>query len=95
MLKHVSRGPGCCNPTFRPSGSWVPPSANGARREWRGDDRGEGRAAEEREARSEKVILADPIRVSHLLIPLRAREDLTQAEPSLQYRMNTTLGGSC
>lgn len=75
----------------------MPPSANGARREWRGwgGDGGEGRAVEEREARSEKVILADPIRVSHLLIALRAREDLTQAEPSLQYHMNTTLGGSC
>lgn len=58
-------------------------------------DRGEGRAVEEREARSEKVILADPIRVSYLLIVLRAREDLTRAESSPQYRMNTTLGGSC
>ena len=60
-----------------------------------GDDKGEGRAEEERKARSEKVILADPIRVSHLLILLRAREDLTQAEPSLQDQMYATLGGSC
>lgn len=48
-----------------------------------------GRAVEEREARSEKVILADPIRASHLLVLLRVREDLTQAEPSLKYHMNT------
>ncbi len=80
--------------TRRPSGFWVPPSANGASGGWRGDDRGEGRAMEEREARSEKVTLADPIRVCHLLRPLRVRE-VTQAEPSLQYHMNTALCDSC
>lgn len=37
---------------------------------------------------SGKVTLADPIRVSHLFIALRAREELTQAEPRPQYRMN-------
>lgn len=41
-----------------------------------------------REASSGKVTLADPIRVSHLFILLRAREDLTQAEACLQYHMN-------
>lgn len=55
---------------------------------------GDGRGVE-RETRSEKVILADPIRVSHLFTLLRAKEDLTQAEPSLQYQMNSTLSGSC
>lgn len=50
-----------------------------------------GGRGEERETRSEKVILADPIRVSHLFTLLRAKEDLTQAEPRLQYQMNSTL----
>jgi len=52
-------------------------------------DRGEGRAVKEREARSEKVILADPIRGSHLLILLSAREALTQAKPAVSYEHNT------
>lgn len=43
---------------------------------------------EESEPGSGKVTLADPIRVSHLFIALRAREELTQAEPRPQYRMN-------
>lgn len=78
----------------------MPPSANGARRDLEGvgrgggNDRGEGRAVEEREARSEKVMVADPIRVSHLLKLLRAREDLTQAEPSPRYHVSTAVDGS-
>lgn len=51
---------------------------------------GGGTTGEKGELRSGKVMLADPIRVSHLFIPLRAREDLTQVEPSLHYRMNAT-----
>lgn len=43
---------------------------------------------EESEPGSGKVTLADPIRVSHLFIALRAREELTQAEQRPQYRMN-------
>lgn len=43
---------------------------------------------EESKPGSGKVTLADPIRVSHLFIALRAREELTQAEPRPQYRMN-------
>lgn len=86
MLKHVSRGPACCNSTCWPNGSWVPPSASGARRGRWGPAKGV--EMEEREARSEKVISADPIIVSHLLTVLRAREDLTRAEPSSRYQMN-------
>lgn len=43
---------------------------------------------EESEPGSGKVTPADPIRVSHLFIALRAREELTQAEPRPQYHMN-------
>lgn len=43
---------------------------------------------EDSEPGSGKVTLADPIRVSHLFIALRAREELTQAAPRPQYRMN-------
>lgn len=48
---------------------------------------------EESEPGSGKVTLADPIRVSHLFIALKAREELTQAEPRPQYRMNGRGGG--
>ncbi|TNN88963.1 hypothetical protein EYF80_000841 [Liparis tanakae] len=54
-------------------------------------DRGEGRAVKEREARSEKVILADPIRGSHLLILLSAREALTQAKPAVSQDAQVAL----
>lgn len=93
MLKHVSEVHGCCNPSWR--AEWLLGATQ--RQRVPGGDGGDGgdgggTTGEKGELRSGKVMLADPIRVSHLFIRLGAREDLTQVEPSLQYRMNAYYG---
>lgn len=56
-----------------------------------GVNRGEGRAAEGKETRSEKVILADSIRVFHLLKPTQSQRqtDRERSETVVSYEHNT------
>lgn len=76
LLKHVSRGPLAAGVTLHPEGPVAlgchpaPPVPGGGGRR----------------ARSGKVTLADPIRVSHLFMLLRAGEELMQAERCTEGR---------